>query len=132
MVRSCMASRAIQQKPILLYGTVRNLPCRSRRRFMGSHVVSQVDSHTLDNLAVVDIINKGHSNAIPIMPFMRRLTWHSATHNYILRAAHVPGKANAIADSLSRFSFQNFRLLAPDADPHPTPVPPYSELTFFI
>ena len=85
-----------------------------------------------DNLAVVDIINKGRSNAIPIMPFMRRLTWHSVTHNYILHAAHVPGKANAIADSLSRFSFQNFRLLAPDADPHPTPVPPYSELTFFI
>ncbi|XP_049453891.1 uncharacterized protein LOC125901914 [Epinephelus fuscoguttatus] len=83
-----------------------------------------------DNLAVVDIINKGRSNSPSIMPFMRHLVWHSVTHQYILRAAHVPGHSNAIADSLSRFSFQKFRSLAPHADAHPTPVPPYSALTF--
>ncbi|XP_053170466.1 uncharacterized protein LOC128354229 [Scomber japonicus] len=89
-----------------------------------------------DNLSVVDIINKGRSNSNSIMPFMRRLTWHSVTHQYILRAAHIPGHHNAIADSLSRFLFQKFRNLfrnlAPNADPMPTPVPPYSALTFNI
>ncbi|XP_078017752.1 uncharacterized protein LOC144458670 [Epinephelus lanceolatus] len=83
-----------------------------------------------DNLAVVNIINTGCSNSPSIMPFMRRLTWHSVTHQYILRASHVPGKTNAIADSLSRFLFQKFRSLAPHADTLPTPVPPYSALTF--
>ncbi len=83
-----------------------------------------------DNLAAVDIINKGRSNSPSIMPFLRRLTWHSFTHQYILRAAYVPGKCNTIADSLSRFMFQKFRSLAPDADALPTPVPPYSALTF--
>ncbi len=34
------------------------------------------------------------------------------------------------ADSLSRFLFQKFRKLAPEADKFPTPVPPYSELVF--
>ncbi|XP_061585356.1 uncharacterized protein LOC133450379 [Cololabis saira] len=85
-----------------------------------------------DNLAVVDIINKGRSNSSSIMPFMRRLVWHSVIHQYILRAAHVPGHSNTIADSLSRFSFQKFRSLAPHADPSPTPVPPYSALTFNV
>ncbi|XP_029912530.1 uncharacterized protein LOC115362654 [Myripristis murdjan] len=83
-----------------------------------------------DNQAVVDIINKGRSNSPSIMPFMRRLTWHSVTYQYILRAAHVPGHFNAIADSLSRFSFQKFRSLVPHADNYPTPVPPYSALIF--
>ncbi|XP_061574443.1 uncharacterized protein LOC133441046 [Cololabis saira] len=83
-----------------------------------------------DNLAVVDIINKGRSNSSSIMPFMRRLVL--VIHQYILRAAHVPGHSNTIADSLSRFSFQKFRSLAPHADPSPTPVPPYSALTFNV
>ncbi|XP_053178134.1 uncharacterized protein LOC128361632 [Scomber japonicus] len=85
-----------------------------------------------DNLSVVDIINKGRSNSNSIMPFMRRLTWHSVTHQYILRAAHIPGHHNAIADTLSRFLFQKFRNLAPNADPMPTAVPPYSALTFNV
>ncbi|XP_042342077.1 uncharacterized protein LOC121942854 [Plectropomus leopardus] len=85
-----------------------------------------------DNLAVVDIINKGCSNSPSIMPFLCQLTWHSFTHQYILCTAHAPGHFNAIADSLSRFSFQKFRSLAPYADKHQIPVPPYSALTFNI
>ncbi|XP_034554896.1 uncharacterized protein LOC117823776 [Notolabrus celidotus] len=83
-----------------------------------------------DNTAVVEIINKGRSHSPAIMPFLRRLTLISAHHQFILRAAHIPGYLNTIADALSRFSFQKFRHLAPESDPHPVPVPPFSATIF--
>ena len=83
-----------------------------------------------DNQTTVAIINKGRSSSLPIMSLLRRLTWITVTHNFIIRAAHIPGHFNTIADSLSRFSFQKFRQLAPEAEVHPTPVPPFSHMTF--
>ncbi|XP_069022825.1 uncharacterized protein [Embiotoca jacksoni] len=85
-----------------------------------------------DNIAIVDVINKGRTNSPAIMPFIRRLTWLSVTLQFILRAKHVPGHHNSIADSLSRFSFQIFRTLAPDVEENPTTVPPFSDTTFLI
>jgi len=75
-------------------------------------------------------INKNSSIAPTIMPFLRRLIWISACHQFIIKAEHIPGHKNEIADALSRFLFQKFRTLAPEADSNPTPVPPYSELIF--
>ncbi|XP_078143999.1 uncharacterized protein LOC144542156 [Centroberyx gerrardi] len=83
-----------------------------------------------DNTAVVEILNKGRSRSPAIMQFLRRLTLISAQHQFILRAAHIPGHHNSIADSLSRFSFQKFRHLAPESDFHPIPIPPFSATTF--
>ncbi|KAE8289472.1 hypothetical protein D5F01_LYC11173 [Larimichthys crocea] len=83
-----------------------------------------------DNSAAVDIINKGRSHSLDIMQFIRRLTLVSAQHQFIIRASYIPGHKNAIADSLSRFSLQKFKLLAPDSDPLPTPTPPYSATIF--
>ena len=83
-----------------------------------------------DNTAVVEILNKGRSRSLAIMQFLRRLTLFLAQHQSILRAAHVPGHHNSIADSLSRFSFQKFRHLAPESDLHPTPIPPFSATIF--
>ncbi|XP_049331184.1 uncharacterized protein LOC125799168 [Astyanax mexicanus] len=83
-----------------------------------------------DNLAVVNAINKGRSNSLSLMPLLQRLTWHSIMHQFILKAVHIPGSSNSIADSLSRFQFQKFRTLAPLSDPHPTPVPPYLDTIF--
>ncbi|XP_055030533.2 uncharacterized protein [Misgurnus anguillicaudatus] len=83
-----------------------------------------------DNSAVVEIINKGRSRSLAIMQLVRRLTLISAQHQFIIRAAHIPGYCNSIADSLSRFSFQKFRILAPESDMHPTPVPPFSATIF--
>ncbi|XP_030292106.1 uncharacterized protein LOC115592964 [Sparus aurata] len=83
-----------------------------------------------DNLTAVDIINKGRSQSLDIMQFIRRLTLISAHHNFIIHAAHIPGHLNCIADSLSRFSFQKFKSLAPGSDPHPTPVPPFSATVY--
>ncbi|XP_042251963.1 uncharacterized protein LOC121886109 [Thunnus maccoyii] len=79
-----------------------------------------------DNSAVIDILNKGRSHNLDIMQFVRKLTLVSAQHQFIIRALHIPGHKNTIADSLSRFLFQKFRQLAPASNPLPTPVPPFS------
>ncbi|XP_044210305.1 uncharacterized protein LOC122984073 [Thunnus albacares] len=59
-----------------------------------------------DNLPTIDIINKGRSQSLDIMKFIRRLTLISAQHQFIIRTAHVPGYKNTITGSLSCFSFQ--------------------------
>ncbi|RXN04501.1 poly [Labeo rohita] len=83
-----------------------------------------------DNEAAVQCINKGRSHSPALTPLIRRLIWISACDQFILVAKHVPGSENQIADSLSRFLFQKFRTLAPEADKSPTPVHHYSELIF--
>ncbi len=83
-----------------------------------------------DNEAVVQCVNEGRSHSPALTPFLRRLKWISACDQFVIVAKHVAGSENQIADSLSRFLFQKFRKLAPEADKFPTPVPPYSELIF--
>ena len=80
-----------------------------------------------DNEATVNIINKGRSSVPFINRFVRRLTWLSVLGNFIIRAAHIPGVDNTIADSLSRFEFQRFRQLCPEAAPSSLPCPPFSQ-----
>ena len=45
-------------------------------------------------------------------------------HNFLVRARHVSGVSNDIADALSPFQMQRFRALAPDADQNPCTIPP--------
>ena len=39
-------------------------------------------------------------------------------HNIWFKAVHVPGVLNDIADSLSRFQIERFRMLAPGVGPY--------------
>ncbi len=80
-----------------------------------------------DNEATVNIINKGRSSVPFINRFVRRLTWLSVLGNFNFRAAHIPGLNNQIADSLSRFEFQKFHLLCPEAAPSSLVCPPFSQ-----
>ena len=82
-----------------------------------------------DNMLTVNIINKGRSKVKVIMKLLRKLTWCSAVNNFFVRAEHVPGKYNDIADSLSRLQMERFRRLAPQADTSATQCPPLSDLT---
>ena len=81
-----------------------------------------------DNEAVVAIINKKRSACPTIMSMLRRLTWQSVTLNFIINAEHIPGHHNSLADSLSRFRFQEFRRLCPAANTDPIISPPFHEL----
>ncbi len=76
-----------------------------------------------DNQAVVDIISKGRSHCTNIMKLMRRLVIVAAHCSFNYSARHIPSKSNSIADALSRFNFDLFQKLAPDAAPNPCPLP---------
>ena len=81
-----------------------------------------------DNLATVNIINKGRSKSKMIMNLMRKLTFYSALNNITVHAEHIPGDTNDIADAISRFQTQKFRRLAPNAEVKPTPCLPATDL----
>ncbi|XP_033744320.1 uncharacterized protein LOC117330207 [Pecten maximus] len=84
-----------------------------------------------DNQATVDIIRKGRSKCAYIMPFMRRLTWCTFIHNFVLTAVHIPGKQNNIADALSRFQMDRFHDLAPAAKKSQNPIPDYDNVPLY-
>ena len=80
-----------------------------------------------DNEATVNLINKGRSSKPAINRLLRRLTWTCVTGNFIMRAVSIPGHINRIADALSRFKFQKFRILCPTAKPCSLPCPSFSQ-----
>lgn len=57
------------------------------------------------------------------MDLIRHLTLLTLQYNIYVRALHIPGKRNEIADSVSRFQLQRFRHLAPQADTNPCAIP---------
>ncbi|KAK3096561.1 hypothetical protein FSP39_001295 [Pinctada imbricata] len=77
----------------------------------------------IDNLSVVQIINKKSSKDPCIMRLIRKLVICTLHRNILIRAEHIPGIFNDIADAISRCQWDKFRRLAPQADPRPTPVP---------
>lgn len=80
-----------------------------------------------DNESVVAILRSGTSHSPEIMVLVRSLHLCAAKYQFMHSAKHIPGISNPIADALSRFKMQEFRRLAPDADPLPTiPTPPPS------
>ena len=76
-----------------------------------------------DNEAVVRIINTKRAHCPRIMKLVRFLTLITMEGRFYLFAQHLPGVANEIADSLSRFQEERFRKLAPWADILPQQVP---------
>ena len=54
------------------------------------------------------------------MKWVRNLFLFLAKHNINLRLSHVPGKANELADALSRLQVRRFFALRPSAEPAPT------------
>ena len=80
-----------------------------------------------DNEAVVSILRSGTSRSPEIMELVRSLHLCAAKFQFMHSAKHIPGISNPVADALSRFHMQEFRKLAPGAEPHPTtPIPPPS------
>ena len=79
-----------------------------------------------DNMAVVEIIKSGTSRSPPVMTLVRALYSICVKHNFLVRAVHIPGTDNAIADALSRNLLQVFRRLVLTAAAEPdTPVLPH-------
>ena len=56
------------------------------------------------------------------MTLIRLLYFCAARFNMHVMITHIAGVDNVIADAISRFQMQHFRLLAPDASPLPDPI----------
>ncbi|KAK2176516.1 hypothetical protein NP493_660g03003 [Ridgeia piscesae] len=77
-----------------------------------------------DNEAVVHIINNQTSKDKQLMSLIRTLTVSLMQNNVILRAKHVPGKTNVIADALSRFQDTPDLRRQPGLKPVQSVIPP--------
>ena len=77
-----------------------------------------------DKTAVVKVLRSDTSRDSNLMVMFRHLSLLAAWHSFAFTARHVPGKSNAIGDTISRFEFQRFHQLAPYVFPTATPVPP--------
>ena len=77
-----------------------------------------------DNESVVAVLSSGTSRDADLMVLLRYLALLAVRHSFSFKASSVRGKANLVADSLSRFQLLHFRHLAPHAAETPTPIPP--------
>ena len=55
-----------------------------------------------DNLGTVSVINSGYSKVSQVMHLLRCFFFIRATFHISVRAAHVPGRENTLADAISR------------------------------
>jgi len=76
-----------------------------------------------DNAAVCDIINSQTSKCERVMDLVRPMVLRCLKLNTFIKAQHIPGVKNIIADALSRFQMGIFHENAPRADPFPTKIP---------
>ena len=76
-----------------------------------------------DNMSVVQILNSKSSKSERVMSLVRQIVMWSMQFSFHINAMHIPGVNNKLVDSISRFQWETFRQLAPDADPFPTPIP---------
>ncbi len=77
-----------------------------------------------DNMACVQIINAQTSKDNHIMKLVRCLVSNCLKHNILVRASHIPGAHNVVADLLSRLSFQKALAVATWLQKEPTALPP--------
>ena len=89
----------------------------------GQQWVSRRVEFLCDNESVVAILKSGTSRDHHLMVLLRHLSLLAVRHSFAFTASSVRGKANPVADALSRFQFQRFRCLAPQANPDPCPIP---------
>ena len=89
----------------------------------GRQWVSRRVEFFCDNESVVAVLKSGTSRDKNLMVLLRYLTMLAIHHSFSFTASSVRGKANPVADALSRFQFQRFRHLEPQADPTPSPIP---------
>lgn len=77
----------------------------------------------IDNMSVVNVVNTVTSRSLRVIKLVRKLVLTCLEFNILIKAKHIPSKSNSIADAISRSQWGKFRLMAPTADPLPTPLP---------
>ena len=77
----------------------------------------------IDNLALVNIVNKRTSRDKQIMKLIRPMVLLTMQHNILFKAFHIETSRNKIADALSPFQMARFRSLAQKAESVPESIP---------
>ena len=80
-------------------------------------------------MAVVQVINKFIAKDPLLSALLRKLVVVTLQHNIFVRACHVPGSNNVMADLLSRNQVTQARMLQPSLQPNPTVIPPELNLS---
>eukprot|EP00079_Xenopus_tropicalis_P012677 XP_002939985.2 PREDICTED: uncharacterized protein LOC100487960 isoform X1 [Xenopus tropicalis] len=81
----------------------------------GTQLANRAVVFYTDNMSVVMAINNLTSGSRPVLCLLKHLVLRCLQLNVRFGAKHVPGYTNEIADSLSRFQWDRFRRLAPEA-----------------
>ena len=76
-----------------------------------------------DNIAVVHILNSFTSKDPLMMIMVRKLVLFCMLNNVYLKAHHISGINNTLADSISRFQMDKVFQLGKFLRPNPTPIP---------
>ena len=90
----------------------------------GSQWVGSMVKALCDNAAVVAIINRGSSKDQEVMHLMRCLAFIAARYQFSIRASHLNGVCNTLADALSRDGLSRFRSHHPQARSRPSAISP--------
>ena len=78
--------------------------------------------HT-DNKALVTIVNKKSSKSKRVMQLIRPLVLHTMLWGMHVKACHISGRSNCIADAISGKQWDRLRKEAPAADMVPLEIP---------
>ncbi|XP_041428581.1 uncharacterized protein LOC121396972 [Xenopus laevis] len=91
----------------------------------GAHLANKRIIWHTDNLGVVYVLNNLTSNSPPVLRLLRQVVFRALKYNIWIRAKHIPGFKNNIADALSRFQFELFWKIADNPDPYGASCPDY-------
>ena len=90
----------------------------------GNHWQGTTVRANCDNEAVVAVINSGYSREQLMSHLLRCIFFFSAKYDFLVTAAHIPGRLNTLADAISRDNAASFLSLYPQANRQATPIPP--------
>ena len=92
----------------------------------GRYWTRQLVIFHIDNMAVVEVLNKGSSKEPSgrVMHLLRCLSFICAHHQFSFKATHVAGVHNSIADAISRNFVLTLALQEPPINPQLAPIPP--------
>ena len=69
------------------------------------------------------MINRVTASSPPVIRLLRHLVLRCLQLNVFVYAVHLPGGDNVVADALSRFQWDRFRELVPEAEERGVPCP---------
>jgi len=90
----------------------------------GSEWKGSIVTAYCDNAAVVSVLNTRYSKEENLMQMVRTLFFIEARYQFKLKALHIPGKHNYLADYLSRNQMSTFHTMHPTANNIPSTVSP--------